>query len=208
MEKFTIEEGSLIVINNPRQNLNLIYPPAFIKQAEVGNFQQFIFYHQRFFPGLPRKKRPDFIINRIENQKLTADFLLVGPDFGLDDDELSGLAIITALKALAIRVLIGVNFGANFKANAFKKGILIIELQREDWQALITWHQAQIRVNPLIKIDLTTSHIHFNQQAVNFSLTEQIQKQFLKGEDQISYSLKFLDEIKAYEANLPYTENK
>ncbi len=208
MEKFKIEEGSLIVINHPKQELKKVFPAAFIKQTEIGNFQEYLFYHQRFFPGLPRKKRPDFILNQLDSQEITAHFLLVSSAFGLDDDEDAGLAVITALKSIGLRALIGRKFGEQFKMNALKKGLLIIELTHDDWQHLIDWQADQAQINPLIKIDLINEKIIFNHSEMNFTLNKSIKNHFLKGEDQISYSLQFLNAIKAYEENLTYNKYK
>lgn len=208
MENFEIEEGPLITIHQPRQDLKIVYPAAFIKQAKIGGFQEYLFYHQRFFPGLPRKKRADFILNQLDNKEIEAQFLLVGPAFGLDDDETAGLAVITALKALDIRCIIGVKFGENFRHNALKRGLLVIQLAQKDWQQLIDWTSAQAQVNPLIKIDLIQEKIIFHHSELSFSLDSHIKSQFLKGEDQISYSLKFLEAIEAYEENLPYNGYK
>lgn len=204
MKKFSREEAGMIAVIDKRQALNFIFPMAFIQQVGDKGYQEFAFYQNKYLPGLPRKRRPNSVMNLLEDGLIQANFLLVGPAFGLDDKKEQALAVIVALRALDIRAMIGVEFGLNFKQTALKQGILIIELALEEWQELADWQQDQEKLNPPIMIDLLEEALHYDQHSLAFTLPPLIQQQFIQGEDQIAYSMKYLDLIQAYEAKSPY----
>lgn len=204
MKKFSQEKGPLVAVIEKRQPLNFIFPMAFIQQVGDKGYQEFAFYQNKYLPGLPRRRRPDSIMNQLEDGLIEADFLLVGPAFGLDDKKESGLATLVALRALGIRALIGVQFGPHFKDTALKRGILVIELDLEDWQKLAGWHKSQDKTNPEIEINLPMQELTFGLVGLSFAVDSLVKEQYLKGEDEIAYSLNYLEEIQAYEAKQPY----
>ena len=154
-----------------------------------GDLGRFALAALRFRPdGAPN---PGCALN--EPRFAGAPILLAGPNFGCGS---SREVAVTALQAIGIRCVIAPSFGDIFHANCFRNGMLPIELPLEAVERLA----AQAREGDFT-VDLETQRVvPPSGVAVPFAIDGLQREALLEGLDEIGLTLRYADEIGAWQA--------
>lgn len=142
-------------------------------------------------PGGP--ENPDFVLNRPPWRDAT--MLIAGANFGCGS---SREMAVWALAQFGFRVLIAPSFGAIFRNNCVRNGVLAIELPLNVVQGLAVAAQAA----PLrLTVDLVQCRIEAEGgTAIAFTIDEADREMLLTGLDAIDRTLQQRDAIAAFEA--------
>ncbi|CAK8053538.1 3-isopropylmalate dehydratase small subunit [Eupransor demetentiae] len=191
MEAFTTAIGTAVVIPDNTINTDLILPKQFLKNILKTGFGKYLFFDWRYLPnGDPN---PDFVLNKPEHKD--ASILITGTDFGSGS---SREHAVWALKDYGFKAVIAGGFSDIFYMNATKNGLLPVVLPEEDRKIL-----RQVKSDELVTIDLPKQEVIYNTQVFHFDINPQWKEKFIKGEDDIDHTLKFANEISAFEGKRP-----
>jgi 3-isopropylmalate/(R)-2-methylmalate dehydratase small subunit len=145
MNPFVTHRGRIAVLDWSDVNTDLIIPARYLKRVERVGFGPLLFADKRYVPGdAPEPDQPD------RHGPLAADFplnhpdaagatvLVVGRNFGCGS---SREHAVWALMQAGYRAIItpgkGEGFADIFETNALNNGLLVIELDQEDWQTVV-----------------------------------------------------------------------
>lgn len=182
--------GKLVNLTEDSWCLHDILPPVFEKQLSDKGYSEFLFYSKKYFPGLPRQKNPDFILN----QGHSGYILLVSSSFGRIIHDQDPLATVLGLVDSGIKVLISTeSLDAKFSKAAFDKGILIMIVKHLVFEKLRTYHSSWIH------IDCERFLMKIEEYSFDFLLDPQMSLNTQCGMNQIDYTLTFRNEILRYE---------
>ena len=104
-----------------------------------------------------------------------------------------------ALVDYGIRAIIAPSFADIFKNNALGNGLLTIELAKDEVASIIK--QLKESEDKNIEISLFEKKVFFKDQVFSFDLDEFRRTCLLEGLDNIALTLKYEEQIKAYEKN-------
>jgi 3-isopropylmalate/(R)-2-methylmalate dehydratase small subunit len=191
MKSFNKHTGKVALLNRKNVDTDQIIPKQFLTKIEKTGFGKHLFQDWRYTAD--GKVNPDFELN--DPKFKGATILVTGDNFGCGS---SREHAPWALLDYGFQVIISTSFADIFYSNSFKNGILLIKVSAEQLVALM----AEIEKNK--GTDFT---INLEEQTINtpggnnlrFEIDEFKKESLLKGLDQISWSLKHLDEIESYE---------
>ena len=192
MEKFTTLTTVAAVLNRPNVDTDLIIPKQFLKSIARQGFGRFLFYDLRFRPdGAPD---PDCPLNWPRYRGAGA--LVSRENFGCGS---SREHAPWALLDYGFRAVIAPSFGDIFKNNAFKNGLLPIELPAADVDRLIRLIEATpgLELRLELPAQTVTGPADF---AAAFEIDPYRKDLLLNGWDDISLTLKRENLIETYEA--------
>ncbi|MFF0190842.1 3-isopropylmalate dehydratase small subunit [Streptomyces sp. NPDC005244] len=177
-------------VSLPRSNVDTdqIVPAEFCKRLTKSGFDDALFAAWR--------KDPDFVLNRESSQG--ASILLAGHNFGTGS---SREHAVWALRDWGFVVVIATSFGDIFRRNAFKNGLLAVELPDD---VLSDLHQ-RISEEPAytITVDLQKCQVRAGTDHYPFTVDERARWLLLNGLDEISLTLSKDDAITTYEKARP-----
>lgn len=191
MEAFTTETSKAIVIPNDDIDTDILIPKQFLKNILRTGFGINAFYPWRYHEDGSQVE--DFPLNQKEHQGAT--ILITGNNFGCGS---SREHAVWALTDYGFRAVIAGGFSDIFFMNATKNGLLPIILPEAD-RAILRECQA----NEEVTIDLEQQVVKFRDHAFHFDINATWKEKFLKGQDDISLTEQYEDQIKAYEAKRP-----
>jgi len=200
MQVFTRHSGIVAPLDRDNVDTDAIIPKQFLKSIQRTGFGPHLFDEWRYQDqgelGQDCSKRPinpDFVLN----QPCFADasILLAGKNFGCGS---SREHAPWALHEYGIRTLIAPSFADIFFNNCFKNGLLPIVLNADFISRLF----ATIAADPSfwLTVDLQSQQLIGSDGVVTSFEVEADRKQnLLQGLDEISLSLQYADDIRAYE---------
>lgn len=196
MEAFTTLTG--IVAPLPRDNIDTdaIIPAGIFKLigTDMSRIGEGLFLDWRKTPD--GRERPEFVFNK--TRFASANILLGGRNFGCGS---SREHAVWALLAGGIRCVIAESFADIFYANCFRKGLLPIVPQPNDYSRLM---DAAMNTPDGLKatIDLAAGICTWVGQGNGFSFEVDADRKnvLLKGLDEIAASLQFEPDIAAFQA--------
>ncbi|AZS49725.1 3-isopropylmalate dehydratase small subunit [Entomomonas moraniae] len=190
MKSFTRVTGTLAPMLAPNIDTDVIMPKQFLKGIDRQGLDRGLFFDLRFSAnGAPN---PDFILNQKPWQQ--AKFLLVGANFGCGS---SREHAVWGLQQIGIRALIGSSFAGIFNDNCQRNGVLTINLT-EDELAYLS-HVAKSTTDSEITIDLVKQQIVTANEQIVFEVDEIKKYALVNGLDAIGFTLKYQEQIKAFE---------
>lgn len=191
MEPIVVHTGTTIPIMNDDIDTDQIIPKQFLKNLLKTGYENALFYNWRYLPdGSPD---PKFILNAPDRQEAT--ILITGSNFG------SGFSrehAAWALKDWGIRVVIAGSFSDIFYMNCTKNGVLPIQLPQAARDEL-----AQLKSDQAIVVDLPNQVVKNGDQTYPFEIDQTWKEKFISGDDDIDITMKHIQEIEAYEAQIP-----
>ncbi|WP_407894847.1 3-isopropylmalate dehydratase small subunit [Lacticaseibacillus sp. N501-2] len=194
MEAFTTETSKAIVIPNDDIDTDILIPKQFLKNILRTGFGINAFYPWRYHDdGTPVE---DFPLNQKAHQGAT--ILITGDNFGCGS---SREHAVWALTDYGFRAVIAGGFSDIFFMNATKNGLLPIILPEADRAIL-----RQCQADEPVTIDLVQQIVKFRDHTFHFDINATWKEKFLKGQDDISLTEQYEDQIKAYEAKRPVFE--
>ena len=201
MQAFTSLHGLVVPIDRPNVDTDAIIPKQFLKSIKRAGFGPNLFDEWRYLDkGEPdqdcsqRPLNPDFALNQARYQG--AEILLARDNFGCGS---SREHAPWALYDFGIRAVIAPSYADIFFGNSCKNGLLPLTLP----EPVIDQLFQQVLATPgyQLAIDLAAQTVTAPDGAVfKFEFKADLKERLLHGLDDIALSLKYADDIKAYEA--------
>lgn len=201
MEQFTIHTGLVVPLDRENVDTDAIIPKQFLKSIQRTGFGPNLFDEWRYLdvgqPGQDNSQRPlnpDFVLNQPRYRG--ASVLLARKNFGCGS---SREHAPWALQQYGFRAIIAPSFADIFFNNCYKNGLLPIALTESQVDHLFNETTAfngyQLTVDLDKQVVVTPSGT-----AYPFDITAFRKYCLLNGFDDIGLTLRYADEIKAFEA--------
>jgi 3-isopropylmalate/(R)-2-methylmalate dehydratase small subunit len=191
MQPFRVHEGTVAPLDRPNVDTDQIIPKQFLKRIERTGFGEFLFYDWRRTAS--GELDPQFVLN--QSRYAGASILVAGRNFGCGS---SREHAPWALADFGFRAILAPTFADIFANNCAKNGLLLVELP-EEAIAEIT-RRAQGITGYRITVDLEQRSVRDNQGLrAEFAIDEFRRYCLLEGLDDIGLTLRFADQITAYE---------
>ncbi|HJU22481.1 MAG TPA: 3-isopropylmalate dehydratase small subunit [Casimicrobiaceae bacterium] len=202
MQPFTVHTGIVAPLDRANVDTDAIIPKQFLKSIRRSGFGVNLFDAWRYTdPGEPgkdpasRHPNPDFVLNAPRYKG--ASILLARRNFGCGS---SREHAPWALADYGFRALIAPSFADIFENNCYKNGLLPIVLRDAEVDRLF----ADVAAFPgfALTIDLAAQSVASANGAIAFRFdVDPFRKQcLLNGWDDIGFTLRHADEIRAFEA--------
>lgn len=188
MEKLTSHTGIAAPLRRSNVDTDQIIPAVYLKRITRTGFEDGLFAAWR--------KDEGFVLNQPAYAR--ASILIVGPDFGTGS---SREHAVWALQNYGFKVVIGSRFADIFRGNAGKAGLLIAVVSEEVVNEL--WAFVEATPGAEITVDLTTRTITAGQTVYPFGIDDFTAGRLLAGMDDIAATLRYVDQIAAFEAKRP-----
>ena len=194
MQKFTTHKGIACPLEYANIDTDQIIPKQFLLAVSKQGFGKHLFHDLRYLDDKESVLNIDFNINKKEYQN--ASILVSFENFGSGS---SREHAPWALVDYGIRAIIAPSFADIFKNNALGNGLLTIELAKDEVASIIK--QLKESEDKNIEISLFEKKVFFKDQVFSFDLDEFRRTCLLEGLDNIALTLKYEEQIKAYEKN-------
>jgi 3-isopropylmalate/(R)-2-methylmalate dehydratase small subunit len=201
MKPFTTLDGLVAPLDRANVDTDAIIPKQFLKSIKRSGFGPNAFDEWRYLdrgePGMDctnRPLNPDFVLNQARYQG--ASVLLARENFGCGS---SREHAPWALEDFGFRAIIASSFADIFFNNCFKNGVLPIVLAADVVDHL--FKQAEATVGYRLDIDLAAQTVATPAgEIIAFDVDGERKNRLLNGLDDIGLTLKYTEQIKAYEA--------
>jgi len=200
MQPFKTFTGIVASLDRPNVDTDSIIPKQYLKSIKRTGFGPNLFDDWRYLePGNPgddhtkRKINSEFFLNQPRYKN--AEILLTRENFGCGS---SREHAIWSLMDFGFRAVIAPSFAEIFYSNAFKNGLLLIILDGEIIDQLVTdalFIEGYSMTIDVEQLKITTSE----DQVILFSMDKNSQDRLLNGLDEIAVTLGHADKIKGYE---------
>ncbi|HEB9305015.1 TPA: 3-isopropylmalate dehydratase small subunit [Campylobacter coli] len=194
MQKFTTHKGIACPLEYANIDTDQIIPKQFLLAVSKQGFGKHLFHDLRYLDDKESVLNMDFNLNKKEYQN--ASILVSFENFGSGS---SREHAPWALVDYGIRAIIAPSFADIFKNNALGNGLLTIELAKDEVVSIIK--QLKESEDKNIEISLFEKKVFFKDQVFSFDLDEFRKTCLLEGLDNIALTLKYEEQIKAYEKN-------
>lgn len=194
MQKFTAHKGIACPLEYANIDTDQIIPKQFLLAVSKQGFGKHLFHDLRYLDDKESVLNMDFNLNKKEYQN--ASILVSFENFGSGS---SREHAPWALVDYGIRAIIAPSFADIFKNNALGNGLLTIELAKDEVVSIIK--QLKESEDKNIEISLFEKKVFFKDQVFSFDLDEFRRTCLLEGLDNIALTLKYEEQIKAYEKN-------
>jgi 3-isopropylmalate/(R)-2-methylmalate dehydratase small subunit len=164
-----------------------IMPKQYLSRIERVGFGPFVFGNWRAEGG--------FILD--DERYAGAEILVAGPNFGCGS---SREQAVWGLQDHGFRAVIAPSFGAIFRSNCLRAGLLPITLPEEVCEQLVAIARSEPHVETLIDVDAGRIEVDGGAVSADFSLEPHVRETFLLGLDEIERTLTHGEAISAYEA--------
>jgi 3-isopropylmalate/(R)-2-methylmalate dehydratase small subunit len=177
MDKITVIDGTVSVLDRDDVDTDQIIPKQFLKRVERTGFGEFLFYDWAKEAGW------DLPANQI---------LVTGRNFGCGS---SREHAPWALEDYGFKVVIASSFADIFRSNCTKIGMLPVQLTAQECQAIAQAGSCQV--------DLAAQEVRWEGadglHTASFDIDPETKHRLLNGLDDISITLQSADAIDAYE---------
>ncbi|NHG51109.1 3-isopropylmalate dehydratase small subunit [Campylobacter jejuni] len=194
MQKFTTHKGIACPLEYANIDTDQIIPKQFLLAVSKQGFGKHLFHDLRYLDDKESVLNMDFNLNKKEYQN--ASILVSFENFGSGS---SREHAPWALVDYGIRAIIAPSFADIFKNNALGNGLLTIELAKDEVVSIIK--QLKESEDKNIEVSLFEKKVFFKDQVFSFDLDEFRRTCLLEGLDNIALTLKYEEQIKAYEKN-------
>lgn len=191
MDAFTLHTGVVAPLDRMNVDTDAIIPKQFLKRIERTGFGQYLFYELRF--DETGKPIDSFILNQ-EAYK-NASILISRANFGCGS---SREHAPWALADYGFKAIIAPSFADIFYNNCFNNGILPIVVSNQVVDQI--FQSCENTASYELTIDLEAQIITDGKTSFSFEIDAFRKNKLLNGLDDISLTLKRLQEIEAYEA--------
>ncbi|MDH5264405.1 MAG: 3-isopropylmalate dehydratase small subunit [Betaproteobacteria bacterium] len=192
MEPFLRIEGIAAPLHRPNIDTDAIIPSREITSPEREGYGEKLFAPWRYL-GPDRRENPDFVLNRAPFR--AAPILIAGDNFGCGS---SREMAVWALRQFGIRVVVAPSFGAIFRSNCLRNGILPVVLPAATVAALAGRAEAGDLV---LAVDLGRCLVTTpDGSAHEFAVEAREREMMLEGLDDIDLTLSRAGEIEAFQA--------
>lgn len=194
MRAFTQHRGVAAPLLRDNVDTDAIIPSREMKTVSKSGLAAGLFAPWRYLDAQARTPNPNFVLNK--PPYTDASILIAGHNFGCGS---SREHAAWALDDFGFRAILAHSFGAIFKNNVVRNGILPIELKWPDLEAIAEW----ITSNPYentISIDLDAQSVSAGPLgSVGFDIDAEAKLMLIHGLDEIGLTEQLSEEIKAFE---------
>lgn len=191
MEPFRTHTGIVGPLDRADIDTDQIIPKQFLKRIEKAGYGQFLFNDWRFFPD--GSGRPDFALNRPEYKN--ASILVTRRNFGCGS---SREHAVWALQDYGFRAVLAPSFSDIFRENADQNGIAAIALGVDEVEVLLG--RAVEHAPYALTVSLETRTVADEDGLITaFEIDDFRRMCLLEGLDRIGLTLRYEDDITAYE---------
>jgi 3-isopropylmalate/(R)-2-methylmalate dehydratase small subunit len=184
MEAFTTHTGTAVPLRRSDVDTDQIISSDWLKSVERTGFGAGLFSEWR--------EDPSFVLNRAEHAGAT--ILVAGENFGTGS---SREHAVWALQDHGFRAVISPRFADIFRSNAFKGGLLPVQLPADVVASLMTLVESD--PDTAVTVDLTTCEVLAGDIRVAFEVDEFTRWRLLEGLDDIGLTLRHAEEISFFE---------
>ena len=191
MEPVTVLDGVAAPLDLPNVDTGLILPARFLRRPRQGGYRDFLFRDLRFRQD--GSEIADFVLNQPPFR--VASILVGDRNFGSGS---SREQASWGLVDYGIRCVIAADFGDIFRANAFKSGLLPVQLDLRLCRAL----RSQLLAHPgaTIRVDLAEQTVTGPDGAAHrFEIDAFRKRCLLEGLDDVGLTLRHDAAIGAFE---------
>ena len=207
MEAFRVHSGLVVPLDRANVDTDLIIPKQFLKSIKRTGFGPNLFDELRYLepfdetaPCAIRQPNPEFSLNM--PRYAGASILLSRENFGCGS---SREHAVWALVQFGIRCIIAPSFADIFKNNAFKSGLLPLELDDAVVDRLFEEAAEGDGINLTVNLDSQKVTLPEGTQ-IDFSVDPFRRHCLLEGLDDIGITLQRADAITAFEENHQRTQ--
>jgi 3-isopropylmalate/(R)-2-methylmalate dehydratase small subunit len=201
VQAFTVLEGLVVPLDRANVDTDLIIPKQFLKSIKRTGFGPNLFDELRYLdpydetnPTGSRQVNPDFTLNQARYEGAT--ILLGRENFGCGS---SREHAVWALDQFGIKCVIAPSFADIFKNNAFKSGLLPVELPESEIDALFERIASDETLR--LRVDLVEEQVRVDpSRSVSFSVDPFRRNCLLEGLDDIGITLQREEAISRFEA--------
>jgi 3-isopropylmalate/(R)-2-methylmalate dehydratase small subunit len=190
MQAVRLVTGTAVPLDRSDVDTDQIIPSDWLKRVERTGFGVGLFSEWR--------DDRDFVLN--QPQYAGATILVAGPNFGTGS---SREHAVWAIMDYGFQAVISPRFGDIFRNNSTKNGLIPVQVDAEVGEALLR----AIEADPTLEITVDVERRTVSAPAVGieapFPLDDATQERFLQGLDDIGITLRYADDIDAYEATRP-----
>jgi len=200
MQAFISHTGQVLPLDRANVDTDALLPKQFLRSIRRTGFGPHLFDDWRYLdPHVDgedvalRRPNPEFILNRPKFQGATV--LVAGANLGCGS---SREHAPWALRDYGFRCLLAPSFADIFFNNCMKNGLLPVVLDAASIESIL----AQALSSPAFEItdDLPAQTVHLPDGAIqSFDIEPSSKESLLHGWDEIGQTLRFADEIRAYE---------
>ena len=192
MQAFIKHEGLVVPMDRSDVDTDQLVPKQFLKRVERSGFGKFLFFDWRYLND-EYEENPEFELNRPEFRDAT--ILLARRNFGCGS---SREHAPWAVADYGFRVVLASSFADIFYNNSFKNGYLPARLTEEQIEELF---QREAKFRPYkLTVDLENCVvIDENGLEMKFEIDDFRRENLLNGWDDIGLTLRYEEEIAAYE---------
>ncbi|WCN01655.1 3-isopropylmalate dehydratase small subunit [Streptomyces sp. M92] len=182
--QFTVHTGTAVPLRRTDVDTDQIIPVRFCASTTRDGHADALFADWRDDPG--------FVLNRPERAGATV--LVAGHDFGTGS---SREYAVWALQDYGFRVVIAPRFGDIFRGNSLMNGLLTVAVPADVVVAL--WEETEADAAVPVVVDLERRQVRCRGVLAHFDLEEDIRSRLLLGLDPIASTLRYEEDIAAYE---------
>ncbi len=188
MERFTTHTGIGVPLRRSNVDTDQIIPAVYLKRVTRTGFED----------GLFAAWRGDetFVLN--DPDYAAGSVLVAGPDFGTGS---SREHAVWALMNYGFRVVISSRFADIFRGNSGKQGLLTAQCRQDDVELL--WKLLENEPGTSVTVDLESRTVTAGDLVAGFEIDDYTRWRLLEGLDDISLTLRYEDDIEAFEASRP-----
>ena len=180
MKKLKTINSTMLPLNMSNVDTDQIMPKQFLKRVERSGYGEYLFYDW--------KKDPEFPLNNKIYQG--SKVLVAGDNFGTGS---SREHAPWGLQDWGFDAIISSKFADIFRLNSINIGLVPIETDQKNVEALFTKIEADPSTNIQISIENKTAQCE--EISFSFDLDDFSQKRILEGLDKIDISLGYTDQI-------------
>ncbi|MDT7544995.1 MAG: 3-isopropylmalate/(R)-2-methylmalate dehydratase small subunit [Actinomycetota bacterium] len=188
MDAFTVHTGRAVPLRRSDVDTDQIISSDWLKRVERTGFGAGLFIEWR--------EEPAFVLN--QPQYADATVLLAGENFGTGS---SREHAVWALQDHGFRAVISSQFADIFRSNAFKGGLLPVELPADVVEDLMSLVETDPSID--VTIDLTAREVRAGDLRASFEIDDFTRWRLLEGLDDIGLTLRHAEEISSFEKSRP-----
>ena len=194
MTPFTAVTGIAAPLLRMNVDTDTIIPSREIKRVSKEGLAEGLFAGWRYRSPEGRAPDPDFVLNQPPFDR--AVILVAGRNFGCGS---SREHAVWALYEWGIRAIIAPGFGAIFRDNCVRNGLLPVVLEEATVEGIVKAMLTDRGGTP-VTVDLENMQVRVLDATWSFELPDKDRRMLLGGLDAIAVTLQVLPEIEAFEA--------
>lgn len=189
VEPFKIHEGVAAPMMLDNVDTDQIIPSREMKAVSRDGLSVGLFAGWRYVSAESRELHPDFVLNKVPFNG--ASILVVGENFGCGS---SREHAVWALAEFGIRAVIAKSFGAIFRDNCVRNGVLPVALLSDDVEAIAARTASGVEV----RIDLAGQVIDCGGDEYTFEIDAYAKRLLVGGLDPIGLTQSMSGEISEF----------